>query len=49
MNVPGGIHTNFMPMLFVKFLGGSFFSCAWIGMEPAKATIRLRQKRRVMG
>ena len=25
MKLPGGIQTNFMPMLFVKFLGGSSF------------------------
>ena len=31
MKVPGGIQTNFMPMLFVKFLGGSFLSWAWRG------------------
>src|ERR1022692_1486063 len=49
MNVPGGIQTNFMPMLFVKCLGGSFFCCAWMGRLLANATIRARQKRRVMG
>ena len=30
MNVPGRIHTNFMPMLFVKNLGGSSLS---LGLE----------------
>ena len=28
MKLPGGIHTNFIPMLLVKFLGGSLSSCA---------------------
>jgi len=43
MKEPGGIQTNFMPMLLVKSLGRSF-SCAWEGQEVAKATIKLKQK-----
>ena len=46
-NVPGLIHTNFMPMLLVKYFGGSF-GWAWVGTWHARKTTRLRQKRRVM-
>jgi hypothetical protein len=36
MNVPGGIQTNFTPMLLVKSLGGSF-GCAWAEKPLARA------------
>ncbi len=41
--LPGGIQTNFMPLPFVKFLGGSF-GWARIGEKHARTTTRLRQK-----
>src|SRR3974390_3470869 len=54
MNVPGGIQTNFMPMLLVKgfggsFFGGSFLSCALLAKPLARVAAKARQKRRVMG
>src|ERR1017187_5398714 len=51
MKFPGEIQTNFMPMLLVKVLGGSFFCWAWIGKKLAsvtKAATRTKQKRRFM-
>ena len=45
MKLPGGIQTNFMPMLFVNSLGGSFFLGLEMGTELARATARLRQKK----
>src|ERR1035438_683972 len=58
MKLPGGIQTNFMPMLFVKFLGGAFSPGGFrsgtraLAKSPArvaKMAMRAKQKRRFIG